>query len=169
MQSNRFANVLKGLGVGKGTRAFVMLPRIPQWYVVMLGLMKVGAVPMPATTLCTPGDIEYRVNEAEAVLAIPDMENSDKVAGTAGNCPTLEHLLLVGDERRGWVSYDEEMSQASAALDNVEPTRSDDPLLIYFTSGTVGYPKMVLHTQASFMWANSPIPLMELWLSKVSR
>ena len=101
VQSNRFANVLKGLGVGKGTRAFVMLPRIPQWYVVMLGLMKVGAVPMPATTLCTPGDIEYRVNEAEAVLAITDMENSDKVAETAGNCPTLEHLLLVGDERRG--------------------------------------------------------------------
>jgi acetyl-CoA synthetase len=150
VQSNRFANVLKGLGVGKGTRVFVMLPRIPQWYVVMLGLMKVGAVPMPATTLCTPGDIEYRVNEAEAVLAITDMENSDKVAETAGNCPTLEHLLLVGDERRGWVSYDEEMSQASAALDNVEPTRSDDPLLIYFTSGTVGYPKMVLHTQASY-------------------
>ena len=110
------------LGVGKGTRAFVMLPRIPQWYVVMLGLMKVGAVPMPATTLCTPGDIEYRVNEAEAVLAITDMENLDKVAETAGSCPTLEHLLLVGDERRGWVSYDEEMSQASAALDNVEPT-----------------------------------------------
>ena len=135
----------------------------------MQGLMKVGAVPMPATTLCTPGDIEYRVNEAEAVLAITDMENSDKVAETAGNCPTLEHLLLVGDERRGWVSYDEEMSQASAALDNVEPTRSDDPLLIYFTSGTVGYPKMVLHTQAPFMWANSLIPLMELWLSKVSR
>ena len=124
---------------------------------------------MPATTLCTPGDIEYRVNEAEAVLAITDMENSDKVAETAGNCPTLEHLLLVGDERRGWISYDEEMSQASAALDNVEPTRSDDPLLIYFTSGTVGYPKMVLHTQAPFMWANSLIPLMELWLSKVSR
>ena len=99
-----------------------MLPRIPQWYVVMLGLMKVGAVPMPATTLCTPGDIEYRVNEAEAVLAIMDMENSDKVAGTAGNFPTLEHLLLVVDERRRWVSYDEEMSQASAALDNVEPT-----------------------------------------------
>ena len=104
MQSNRFANALKGLGVGKGTRAFVMLPRIPQWYVVMLGLMKVGAVPMPATTLCTPGDIEYRVNEAEAVLAITDMENSDKAAETAGNCSTLEHLSLVGDERRGWVS-----------------------------------------------------------------
>ncbi len=150
VQSNRFANVLKGLGVGKGTRAFVMLPRIPQWYVAMLGLMKVGAVPMPATTLCTPGDIEYRVNEAEATLAITDLENSDKVAEAAGNCPSLEHLLLVGDERKGWISYDEQMSQASTALENVEPTRSDDPLLIYFTSGNVGYPKMVLHTHASY-------------------
>ena len=150
VQSNRFANVLKGLGVSKGTRAFVMLPRIPQWYVAMLGLMKVGAVPMPATTLCTPGDIEYRVNEAEATLAITDLENSDKVAEAAGNCPSLEHLLLVGDERKGWISYDEQMGQASTALENVEPTRSDDPLLIYFTSGTVGYPKMVLHTHASY-------------------
>jgi len=150
VQSNRFANVLKGLGVGKGTRTFVMLPRIPQWYVAMLGLMKVGAVPMPATTLCTPGDIEYRVNEAEATLAITDLENSDKVAEAAGNCPSLEHLLLVGDERKGWISYDEQMGQASTALENVEPTRSDDPLLIYFTSGTVGYPKMVLHTHASY-------------------
>ncbi len=150
VQSNRFANVLKGLGVGKGTRTFVMLPRIPQWYVAMLGLMKVGAVPMPATTLCTPSDIEYRVNEAEATLAITDLENSDKVAEAAGNCPSLEHLLLVGDERKGWISYDEQMSQASTALENVEPTRSDDPLLIYFTSGTVGYPKMVLHTHASY-------------------
>ncbi len=150
VQSNRFANVLKGLGVGKGTRTFVMLPRIPQWYVAMLGLMKVGAVPMPATTLCTPGDIEYRVNEAEATLAITDLENSDKVAEAAGNCPSLAHLLLVGDERKGWISYDEQMGQASTALENVEPTRSDDPLLIYFTSGTVGYPKMVLHTHASY-------------------
>ena len=127
-----------------------MLPRIPQWYVAMLGLMKVGAVPMPATTLCTPGDIEYRVNEAEATLAITDLENSDKVAEAAGNCPYLEHLLLVVDERKGWISYDEQMGQASTALENVEPTRSDDPLLIYFTSGTVGYPKMVLHTHASY-------------------
>ena len=150
VQSNRFANVLKGLGVGKGTRTFVMLPRIPQWYVAMLGLMKVGAVPMPATTLCTPGDIEYRVNEAEATLAITDLENSDKVAEAAGNCPSLEHLLVVGDERKGWISYDEQMGQASTALENVEHTRSDDPLLIYFTSGTVGYPKMVLHTHASY-------------------
>ena len=57
VQSNRFANVLKDLGVTKGARVFLMLPRIPEWYVAMLGLIKLGAVPMPATTLCTPSDI----------------------------------------------------------------------------------------------------------------
>ncbi|MCH7605852.1 MAG: AMP-binding protein [Chloroflexi bacterium] len=150
VQSNRCANVLKDLGVSKGTRVFVMLPRVPQWYVVMLGLMKLGAVPMPATTLCTPNDIEYRINEAEASLAVTDLENSDKIAGAAGNCPSLDHLLLVGGSRRGWTSYDEAMATASWHLEAPEKTRSDDPLLIYFTSGTVGYPKMVLHTHASY-------------------
>ena len=150
VQSDRFANVLKSLGVSKGDRAFIMLPRIPQWYVVMLGLMKLGAVPMPATTLCTARDIEYRVNEAEATLAITDLENSDKLADAAGNCPGLKRLLLVGGSRRGWTSYEESMSVASSRLEEGEKTRSDDPLLIYFTSGTVGYPKMVLHTHASY-------------------
>ena len=148
--SDRCANVLKDLGVGKGDRVFLMLPRIPEWYVLMLGLMKLGAVPMPATTLCTPNDIEYRVNEAEAALAVTDEENWEKVAAAAGACPSLRHLLLVGGSRTGWVSYEERMAEASPYLDEVIPTRSDDPLLIYFTSGTVGYPKMVLHTHASY-------------------
>lgn len=145
----RFANAMRNLGVGKGDRVFLMLPRIPEWYVAMVGLMKLGALPMPATTLLTPGDIEYRINRAEAVMAITDAENAGKVAQAAAACPTLQHLLATGDDRRGWLSYQRLLDDASPRLDGVEPTRSDDPLLIYFTSGTVGYPKMVLHTQAS--------------------
>jgi len=148
--SNRFANLLKGLGVAKGDRVFIMLPRISQWYVAMLGLMKVGAVPMPATTLCTPRDIEYRITQADAIMAITDPENASKVEEVAGGCPSLKHLLMVGEPRRGWLNYDEMIAEASQHLEEVERTRSDDPLLIYFTSGTVGYPKMVLHTQASY-------------------
>ena len=148
--SNRFANLLRDQGVGKGDRVFIMLPRISQWYVAMLGLMKLGAVPMPATTLCTPRDIEYRITQADATMAVTDPENASKVEEVAGNCPTLKHLLMVGETRRGWLSYDEKMAEASPHLEEVERTRSDDPLLIYFTSGTVGYPKMVLHTQASY-------------------
>jgi acetyl-CoA synthetase len=150
VQSNRFANVLREIGVAKGERVLVMLPRIPQWYAVLLGLMKIGAVPMPTTTLCTPRDIEYRLVQAEATLAITDQENAGKVEEAAGNCASLKTLMVVDGSKRGWVGYEERMDKASSKLENPEPTRSDDPLLIYFTSGTVGYPKMVLHTQASY-------------------
>ena len=147
--SNKYANSLRGRGIKKGDRVFVMLPRIPEWYVVMLALMKLGALPMPGTTLLTPKDIEYRINTAEAVMAITDDENAAKFDEAAGGCPTLKHMVVVKGERRGWLSYEQEMAGASPVLENIEPTRSDDPLLIYFTSGTVGNPKMVLHTQAS--------------------
>ena len=149
-QSNRFANLLRSLGLEKGDRVFIMLPRIPQWYIALLGMIKLGIVPVPTTTLCTPRDIEYRVSQAEARLVITDAENASKVDDAAGACPSLQHLMVVGDARRGWISYDERMAEASPQLEGVERTRSDDPMLIYFTSGTVGYPKMVLHTQASY-------------------
>jgi acyl-coenzyme A synthetase/AMP-(fatty) acid ligase len=105
---------------------------------------------MPATTLCTPRDIEYRINQAEAVAAITDLENAPKVEEAAGACASLKHLIMAQGEKRGWLNYQQQIENSSSILDGVEPTRSDDPLLIYFTSGTVGYPKMVLHTQASY-------------------
>ena len=74
--SNKYANTLRERGIKKGDRVFIMLPRIPEWYVVMLGLMKLGALPMPGTTLLTPKDIEYRINTAEAVMAITEDRKS---------------------------------------------------------------------------------------------
>ena len=150
VQSNKFANVLRDLEVGKGDRVFIMLSRIPQWYTAILGMIKLGVIPMPATTLCTPRDIEYRINQSEASVVVTDLENAPKVEEAAGSCPTLKYLIIVGDKKRGWTSFDERMTESSSHLDDVAKTRSDDPMLIYFTSGTVGYPKMVLHTQASY-------------------
>ena len=147
--SNKYANSLRRLGIKKGDRVLIMLPRIPEWYVAVLGLFKLGALPMPGTPLLTPRDIEYRINQAEAVMALTDGDNVAKVEEAAAGCPTLKYLSVVGEEKRGWVSFQSQLEGASPHFEAEEQTRSDDPLLIYFTSGTVGYPKMVLHTQAS--------------------
>ena len=149
--SNRVANALHGLGIGAGERAFVMLPRVPQWYEVLLGMFRQGAVPMPATILCTPRDIEYRVNRSEATVAVTDAEGATKVEEVLERCPTLKHLIVVDGEppSGSWMTYRSFLEQASDAEPDGRPTSKNDPLLIYFTSGTVAYPKMVLHTHAS--------------------
>ena len=149
--SNRVANALSGLGIGSGERAFVMLPRIPEWYEVLLGMFRHGTVPMPATILCTPRDIEYRVTRSEATVAVTDAEGAAKVEEVLDRCPTLKHLIVI-DERlpsASWLTYRGMLEHASDAQPDGRPTSKDDALLIYFTSGTVAYPKMVLHTHAS--------------------
>ncbi len=153
--SNRAANFLAARGVRKGDRVFVMLPRIADWYDVMLGCIKLGAIPMPGTTLLTARDIAYRLERAGATAAITDAQGASKV-DVAAEPLGLEPLkrLWVGDPGAseepppGWYSWASGLEEASDRPPDAEPTRSDDPLLIYFTSGTVAT-KMVLHTQAS--------------------
>jgi acyl-coenzyme A synthetase/AMP-(fatty) acid ligase len=154
--SNRAANFLAARGVRKGDRVFVMLPRIPDWYDLILGCIKLGAIPTPGTTLLTARDIAYRLERAGATAVVTDAEGAGKV-DVAAEPLGLEPLqrLLVGEPGAGdavpsgWSSWAEGLQAANERPPDVEPTRSDDPLLIYFTSGTVAYPKMVLHTQAS--------------------
>ena len=77
--SNRFANVLKKLGIQKGDRVIVFLPRIPEWYMSVLGMIKLGIIPVPTTVQCTSKDIEYRIGLSGAVMVIADDENAEKV------------------------------------------------------------------------------------------
>ncbi|MEE8302083.1 MAG: AMP-binding protein [Candidatus Tectomicrobia bacterium] len=152
-ESNRFANVLQGLGIGKGDGVMIVLSRLPQWHVMVTGIMKLGAIPMPGTVLLTPKDYEYRINMAEARAVIVDADNASKVEDIQANCPTLAHCIVLGGARPGWIDYNTAMAAASDSLTPVV-TRSDDPSMIYFTSGTTGGPKMVLHTQASYPLAH---------------
>jgi acyl-coenzyme A synthetase/AMP-(fatty) acid ligase len=159
--SDRAARFLAAQGVAKGDRVFVMLPRIPDWYDVVLGCIKLGAVPMPATTLLTPRDIAYRLNSAEASVVVVDAEGTTKVNQVAADCPSLRTRVFLaggygglpdeasGEAGGGWLSWADGLATAGEGPPEAEPTRSDDPMLVYFTSGTVAYPKMVLHTQAS--------------------
>ena len=148
--SNQFANVLRDIGVKKGDRVLVILQSIPEWYIAIIGMFKLGVVPMPGTVLLTSKDIEYRVNRAEACMVITDMDHADRVDAVREKCPTLKHAMLIDGKRKGWFNYSNKMENVSRELSQEEigKTLSSDPMLIYFTSGTTGHPKMVLHTHS---------------------
>lgn len=143
--SNQFANGLLSLGVTKGELAFVMIPRIAEWYAVMIGSCKLGVVTMPGTNLLTAKDIEYRVNRSKATVAIVTSDNADKVDAIKQNCPTLQTLIVIGEPREGWRTFGQLTSDSEAVLDRskLEPCKASDLMMIYFTSGTTGMPKMV--------------------------
>lgn len=148
--SNKFANVLVDLELEQGDRGIVMLPNVPEWYVAMVGMIKLGVIPIPTTTQCTSEDLKYRIDRAQIKLVVTDGANASKFDEIKVECPTLKHLILTDTQLEGWLSYQQGLGEASANLTGVRRTKSSDPMLLYFTSGTVGYPKMVLHTQASY-------------------
>ena len=132
-----------------------MLPRIPEWWETILGLMLLGAIPIPCTTLLTPNDIQFRCKVSEARAFITDQEGAHKFDQVRGQCPTITQAILIAESgpdtagRENWTEYHTITAEASPEFTGPK-TKSDDPCLVYFTSGTVGYPKMVLHTHASY-------------------
>jgi acetyl-CoA synthetase len=143
--SREAARVLLELGVGKGDHVFVMLPRVPEWYAALLGAMRIGAIPMPGPNLLTPKDIAYRFDQTGATAAITDEAGAGKVDAAV---PGLATRLCVGRAPAGWLSLEERCGAVGDGATPVDPTHRDDPLLLYFTSGTVSYPKMVQHAQS---------------------
>ena len=146
--SNRFANVLRDLGARRGDLAYVMIARIPAWYEVLIACARVGVVAMPATNLLTPKDIEYRINASRARFAIVTDDNAAKVDAIRDACPSLERLVVVSRTeepvgRPGWSDYREATGAAPESFTPDRATRSDEPMLVYFTSGTTAMPKMV--------------------------
>jgi acetyl-CoA synthetase/medium-chain acyl-CoA synthetase len=154
--SRRAASFFHQLGIQRGDRVLIILPRLPQWWIALLGLIRLGAVPIPGTPLLTTKDIRYRIETAGVTALLTDGEGASK----AEELP-IEYRLLVGSDRPGWVNFEAGLRQADPDFE-CEPTRHDEPGLLYFTSGTTGQPKMVLHTQASYGLAHRLTG--ELWL-----
>lgn len=141
--SDKTANFLRNVGVGKGDAVIVILKHSYQYWFTAVALHKLGAIMIPATFMLTKHDVEYRINAATVKAAICVNDVADAF-DSAEDCPSLEIKIIVGDKREGWYDFDECMEAASDKLERV-PTKSTDIMLVYFSSGTTGYPKMVVH------------------------
>jgi acetyl-CoA synthetase/medium-chain acyl-CoA synthetase len=148
-RSDRVAAGLAARGIGAGDRVLLVLPRVVEWWEAILAIMKLGAVSLPGTTLLTARDLAYRLQASGAKAVITDPEVAARVDEAAENAPDLQLSVMVGGARDGWVGY-EELAAADASGFRPADTRSDDPCMLYFTSGTTAKPKMVLHTHASY-------------------
>ncbi|MGE0544705.1 MAG: AMP-binding protein, partial [Dehalococcoidia bacterium] len=148
-RARRAAAAFRAAGIRKGDRVLVVMPRVPEWWETLLGLELIGAVAAPGTTLLTPRDMKYRVDLAQATATIMDDENARKLAEVRGECPDLRTVFVLGETMPDTIDYRTAL-EAASEHEEFEPTRADEPALLYFTSGTTGYPKMVAHTHASY-------------------
>ncbi len=144
--SNKAANVFKKHGIGKGDKVLVILKRNYEYWYVTPALHKLGAVIIPATHLLTQSDINYRVNTAniKAAVCTPDDNTADDLLAVASQPNSLEKVFLCRKKLFGTVDFTKEVEKADDTLERVD-TKATDPMLIYFTSGTTGYPKAVEH------------------------
>jgi acetyl-CoA synthetase len=145
-ESRRAARALLELGIVKGDPIFIMLPRVPAWYFAMLGAIRIGAVVMPGTNQLTARDISYRIRAADAVAAITDATGAEKLDAVTDDLPALRtRISLAAGPRDGWTGFEGAMDSAGDGDVPESPTAATDPMILFFTSGTVSYPKMVLH------------------------
>jgi acyl-coenzyme A synthetase/AMP-(fatty) acid ligase len=147
---DRLANVFRGHGVGKGDRVFIQVGRVPEWWQTMLACLKIGAVAMPGTVMLTPKDIAYRMELSEPVAVVTQASYAprfDEVRDRSGSVRT--YFAIGGAPAPGWVDLIATRDAARPEA-KAEPTNADDPAILFFTSGTTGFAKMVIHTQASY-------------------
>lgn len=144
--SNKAANVFKNHGIKKGDKVLVILKRNYEYWYVAPALHKLGAIIIPATHLLTQSDIAYRVDTAQITAAVctPDDTTAEDLMAVASQPNTLEKVFVCRRQIFGTIDFTTEVESASDTLERVE-TKASEPMLIYFTSGTTGYPKAVEH------------------------
>jgi acetyl-CoA synthetase len=149
-QSSRAANYFRSLGIKKGDRVMLVLKRNYQFWIAILALHKLGAVVIPATDQLLMKDFEYRFNAA-GVCAIVCSADNAKTAEEAElameKCPGVTLKIIASGTREGWHSFDSEIDMFRGTFQRTEDSAcGDDPMLMFFTSGTTGYPKIAEHT-----------------------
>jgi acetyl-CoA synthetase len=147
--SNRFANVLVGLGIRPGDRVFAIAGRIPELLVAALGTLKARGVFAPLFSAFGPEPLAARIAIGlPRVIVTTQSLHRQKLAGILSRCPSVEHVIVIRDEDAplpaGVLGYETAVGTASPAF-QIGPTSPDDPALLHFTSGTTGKPKGALH------------------------
>ena len=147
-ESARVANYFTSIGIKRGDRVMLVLKRHYQFWFSVLALHKIGAVAIPAPNQLLEKDFEYRFNagNVKAIVCTADGDVAKAVESAAERCPSLTQKLLVGGSRDGWRSFNDEYGLYSSHYARTEDTPcGDDPMLMFFTSGTSGYPKIAAH------------------------
>ncbi|QRX63532.1 AMP-binding protein [Dysgonomonadaceae bacterium zrk40] len=146
--SDQTASWLQSLGIGKGDMVMLVLKRNIEFWQTILALHKLGAVAIPATHLLTDKDIAYRNNAAgiKAIIATEDENLINHVNLAMEQSRTVEHRILVGEQiPDGWLDFHRGVNEAAPFVRPATVNRNEDIMILYFTSGTTGQPKMVIH------------------------
>ena len=163
--SDGAARYFRSLGIKKGDRVMLIMKRRVHFWFALLGLIKIGAIAIPATHHLTPEDIVYRNNAAsvDAIVTADDEKILLAVGQAQSRSPSVRHLIRIGEtaaaprqngqngqdrqDRQGWHELDAGIQAHLDGLPLPRVTKNDDMMLLYFTSGTTGHPKMALHNQ----------------------
>ena len=145
--SSRAANYFKEIGIEKSDRVLLVMKRHWQFWPAILGLQKLGAIAIPATNQLLKKDYEYRFNTAgvSAIVCTADGEATNEVEKALPASPTVKTKISVNGKKDGWLDFDEFMNYSDVFPKTSEAVGGNDTLVMFFTSGTSGYPKIVVH------------------------
>jgi acetyl-CoA synthetase len=147
-RSNRVANFLRAQGVSRGDHLLLPLGNVIPLWETMLAAMKLGVVVIPATTLLTPDELRDRLDRGRAKVVVASQDQVAKFAGLGGN-DLIRIVVGASSKHEGWLAY-EQAAEFPESFEPDGPTNADDPMLLYFTSGTTAKPKLVRHSQRSY-------------------
>ncbi|MFQ6011196.1 MAG: acyl-CoA synthetase [Nitrososphaerales archaeon] len=154
--ANRFGNAVIKLGLNKGDRVVFRLPNSPEYYAAVLGCMKVGVITSCTATLFGPREMVHVLNNSDAVAAVSMPSLVDTIDQVRNESQTLKHIITMGGTSGNHLSYEDLVKEASSDLKTLE-TGKDDPAFIFYTSGTTGQPKGILHHHRWLIGTGDPI------------
>ena len=143
--SNRFASAAREMGVARGDRVMVLLGKVPEWHVILIGLLKLGAIPIPCAPQLRSGDLQFRAQHSGSVAMICGPEGIEETEKIRDEATGIRHFVSLGTQRDGWKPYEELTDSASEDFE-AEDTSADEGAFLLYTSGTTKHPKGVLHT-----------------------